>query len=331
MKNKVKIILVFLIPFFLFSSCKKDPIKSESTILTEYMASNDLDLNNILDGWITAGPKINIDTSDYSVADFYVIDLRGAADYEAGHIKDAHNTTLGNIIDEAEKANGKKILVICYTGQTAARGTSALRMLGYNAACLKWGMAGWHEDFAGKWDSNAKDLNHENWVTTGEPKALSDYDLPKINTGKNDGREILKAQVQKMLTNTSWTITNDVVLPSPGDYFVNNKWSQDSWDAYGHIKDINRIDEDLLLGGIKHLDASKTIVTYCYTGQTSAITNGWLEVLGYNCKSLLFGANGIVYTTVKDGKPTKSWKGAGSASENNFGYYNNNGDYFPPK
>ena len=327
----MKFALLFLIPFFLFTSCKKDPTKSETTILTEYMAQNNLDLTDILSGWITAGPKINIDTSNFAAPDYYIIDLRSSTDFDAGHIKDAHNTALANIIEEADKANGKKILVICYTGQTAARGTSALRILGYDAVSLKWGMSGWHEDFAGKWNANAKDLNHANWVTSGSPKALSHYDLPKIATNNKEGSSILKARVQKMLENASWTIKNDVLLDNPSNYFINNKWAQDSWDAYGHIKDINRIDEDLLLEGIRHLDASKTIVTYCYTGQTSAITNGWLEVLGYDCKSLLFGANGIVYTTVKNGKPQKSWKGAGSASENNFGYYNSNGDYTPPK
>jgi 3-mercaptopyruvate sulfurtransferase SseA len=45
--------------------------------------------------------------------------------------------------------------------------------------------------------------------------------------------------------------------------------------------------------GINNLDASKHIVTYCYTGQTSAVITAFLNVLGYNASSLLFGMNGL--------------------------------------
>ena len=77
------------------------------------------------------------------------------------------------------------------------------------------------------------------------------------------------------------------------------------------------------------------MVTYCYTGQTSAITTAWLDVLGYNGRSLLFGANGIVYSKLLNGvagsAPKKSWMGEGSGSEMNFGYYDSEGNLHLPK
>jgi rhodanese-related sulfurtransferase len=36
-------------------------------------------------------------------------------------------------------------------------------------------------------------------------------------------------------------------------------------------------------------------VLYCYTGQTSAYASGYLRLLGYDARSLLFGTNGMVY------------------------------------
>jgi filamentous hemagglutinin family protein len=36
-------------------------------------------------------------------------------------------------------------------------------------------------------------------------------------------------------------------------------------------------------------------VIYCYTGQTSAYLTGYLRVLGYDARSLLFGANGMIF------------------------------------
>ena len=108
-----------------------------------------------------------------------------------------------------------------------------------------------------------------------------------------------------------------------------------SWDAYGHINGAYRIDEELNINGLKYLDPSATIVTYCYTGQTSAITTAWLHALGYNnSKSLMFGVNGINHSDLVVGTAgsahKKSWKGEGSGSENNFGYYDSDGNFFGP-
>ena len=76
------------------------------------------------------------------------------------------------------------------------------------------------------------------------------------------------------------------------------------------------------------------MVTYCYTGQTSAITTAWLDVLGYDGRSLMFGANGIVHSKLLNGvagsAPKKSWKGVGSACEMNFGYYDSEGSLHNP-
>ena len=41
---------------------------------------------------------------------------------------------------------------------------------------------------------------------------------------------------------------------------------------------------------------------YCYTGQTSANMAAYLRVIGYNAKSLLFGANGMIYDDMTGGK-----------------------------
>ncbi len=324
MKNIFKFLFLFVfVPMLVTTSCKKDPVEStaEFDVLTKYLKDNNMDLSDITaPGWIKPGSAI-VDSATYGIPGYYIIDLRSPADFATGHIKDAHNATLTGILEAAALAD-KKILVVCYTGQTAARGTAALRLSGYSdAACLKWGMSGWNADFDSKWVSHAKDLGHANWVKTGTPAANKEFDHPKLSTGKTTGADILKARVAKMLT-LDWQVTNTEVLDAPGDYFINNKWSQSSWDTYGHITGAYRINEDLKVDGLKYLDSSKPMVTYCYTGQTSAITTAWLQVCGYeNARSLLFGANGINWSELRDGDAhKKSWHGAGSASELNFEY-----------
>jgi rhodanese-related sulfurtransferase len=44
---------------------------------------------------------------------------------------------------------------------------------------------------------------------------------------------------------------------------------------------------------LKTLSTEKPVVVYCYTGQTSSHVAAFLRVVGYDAKSLLYGANGM--------------------------------------
>jgi len=336
MKKIISLLLVMaFVPMLLTTGCKKEKVKTDFEILNEYAGLNNLDLSNVLDGWVIPASKLNVDPNDFSIQDYYIMDFRKAADFDAGHIKDAHNVSMGNLLSEAENAGGKPILCVCYTGQTAARATGLLRMAGYTAKTMKWGMAGWHADFAGKWDANATDYDSPNWVTSGEPATVSEFSTPDFSTGKSEGADILKDRINAAISNTTWTISKTDVLGNPENYFVNNFWPPESWNEYGHVKGAYRI-SDLKLETLKNLNPNETIVTYCYTGQTSSIVTAWLHVMGYDkAKSMLFGANGIVHTKLLNGTagsaPKKSWKGTGSSSANNLGYYDKDGNLHGPE
>jgi len=326
-----------LLPLLTFTSCRETEPETDSeyTILSEYVTSSTLDLSDILTGWVKPGSALTIDAVDYSIADYYIMDFRSATDFNTGHIKDAHNVAFANLLTDAPADKTTKILCVCYTGQTAARATGFLRMSGYaNAITLKWGMAAWHEDFQAKWETNATDYTSTNWTSTGTPATTATYGAPTLSTGKTTGADVLAARIQKALT-YEWTISKTDVLGTPTDYFINNKWPQVSWDEYGHINGAYRIHEDLKVSGLKNLNPAEKIVTYCYTGQTSAITTAWLHIMGYDkAKSLLFGANGIAHSTLVvgavDGGKKKSWKGDGSGSVLNQGYYDSTNTLHPP-
>jgi rhodanese-related sulfurtransferase len=336
MKNLIKFWVILLVPILLLTNCKDDPIEptvSEFETLTQYMAQNGLDLPDVLNGWVKPGTAVNVNTTDYSVPDYFVIDLRAQADYDIGHIKDAVRTTLVDVLATAELANGKPILVVCYTGQTAARATGALRLMGFEAYSLKWGMSGWHDNLAEKWKANFGDYASPNWLTTGEPPANAEFSEPIFTTGEADGAAILEARVRAAL-GMDWAVSKTNVLDNPDNYFINNKWPLASWNEFGHIAGAYRIDELLNLEGVKYLDPSETVVTYCYTGQTSSITTLWLDVLGYNGRSLMFGVNGIAHSSMLESDVgsahKKSWHGEGAGSECNFGYYDADGNLHQP-
>lgn len=335
MKNLLYVLLLALIPALFFTSCKDNddtvtPDKAEFELLQTYMAQNNLDLSNVLDGWVISGSGLTVDPVDFSVDGFYVMDIRSADDYNLGHINGAVNVAVPDALDAAENANGQPILLVCYTGQTAARVTGLLRIMGYNAKALKWGMSAWHTDFD-KWTANAVDVNSPNWLMSGDPVSFGNFDYPSFQTGEANGAAILENRVRQVLA-MDWIIKNDDVLANPGNYFINNKWAESSWTTFGHINGAYRIDEDLNLANLNYLDPVTPMVTYCYTGQTSAITTSWLQVLGYeNARSLKCGANAIVHSAlVNSSAAGKSWMGEGSGSQLNFGYYDSDGNLHNP-
>lgn len=70
------------------------------------------------------------------------VSIRSAKDYAAGHIKTAINLPWGKGMEEgfASLPADKKLIIYCYTGQTAGQTVAALRVLGYDAVSLKGGM-----------------------------------------------------------------------------------------------------------------------------------------------------------------------------------------------
>jgi len=341
MRQRISILIIaVIIPLFVATSCREyeEASVDEYSILTEYMKSTNKDFANIVDAtWVKAANTINVNVTDYSVPDYYVMDIRSAVDFDNGHIKGAVNVPLANILTAAPNAGTKPILVVCYTGQTAARAVAFLRLSGYTSHVLKWGMAGWHSAFQAKWTSNVAQLNHANWVTTGAPATVTQFSSPVLNTGKTTGEEILKARIAIALANAAWTVSKTDVLANPTNYFINNKWGQADWDTYGHITSAYRIDvaDGLNIDGLNKFNpAATTFVTYCYTGQTSSITSAWLNVVGFdNAKSLSFGANGIIWDNMKNGSVAirkSTWQGDLSAWNNNFGYYKTDGTYVSP-
>ncbi|WP_350449688.1 rhodanese-like domain-containing protein [Aminobacterium mobile] len=73
--------------------------------------------------------------------DVYILDIRKPEDFEKEHLEGAINvfwSEVGDHLDEIPK--DKKVVVCCYSGQSAGQVVSLMRLLGYNACSLKGGM-----------------------------------------------------------------------------------------------------------------------------------------------------------------------------------------------
>ncbi|MCE4563620.1 rhodanese-like domain-containing protein [Maribellus sp. CM-23] len=280
-------LLVALFATLTFTGCKEDITDSELgnyEVLTTYLKSNNLDISTVTSGFVMPAP------ADGNLSAKWIMDIRSAADFATAHIAGAHNVPFADILTTAATAD-KPILVVCYTGQTACYATSLLRLYGFSdAQALKWGMSGWNSQFD-KWTANCKDLTTEsNWTSTATE--AGSFDMPSWTSPTIDGASLLKERVEAAVAAGFKTAAGADVLASPDSYYVNNFLSEAHYTGFGHVKNAVRVNP-LSIDECAKLDPNAKVVTYCYTGQTSAVVTAYLNVLGFEAYSMTFGLNGV--------------------------------------
>lgn len=238
--------------------------------------------------------------------DQYIIDIRAAADYAAGHIEGAVNVPSTDVLTHYEANNlatKEVVAIVCYSGQTAAWVTGLMHTVGYtNVKDMKWGMSSWNATTSGSWVNNIGNTRASELVTTASPKAAAG-DLPTLDTGSEDAAEILRARVETVLAEGfgAAKTTNGDVFGNLAGFYIVNYWSQDHYD-WGHIPGAIQYTPKVDLNyttSLTTLPTDQTVAVYCYTGQTSAHVAGYLRVLGYDAKSIVFGVNAMNW----DGMP----------------------------
>ena len=301
MKKLFQLFFVFAIVNVVFiTGCKEssndDPtpaVKTEYELLSEHLVATGMDLDHVIKS--ASGNKFVAFPDDAAAAaSRYVIDLRSAEKFAEGHVEGAVNAKITDLLTEAANAGDKQIWIACYSGQTACFAAALLRMYGYpETQALKWGMSGWNVA-TDIWSGKVGDAGQGELVKDAAPDNV-EYPNPTLTTGKTTGEEILKARVEAVVE--QWgqaTVSGADVAANPSNYFVNNYFSTDHYVGFGHIDGAVRVNPlTIANGGVNYLDSSKPVVTYCYTGQTSAVITAFLRVLGYDAKSMLFGMNGL--------------------------------------
>ena len=237
--------------------------------------------------------------------DPFIIDYRAEADYNSGHIINAVRIPFGELINKVDDGTipkDKVILNVCYTGQTASAATAILNLLGYDAQNLLFGMCGVDTSIANgkKWSAQVAMDEHANDLETTAHTATETHEFPTLNTGETTAEAIIKARFQAVLASAGFPrISADDVWDNTGNYFIVNYWPENEYLNPGHIPGAYQFTPKSSLkrdAQLNLLPTDKTVVIYCYTGQTSAQVATYLTILGYDAKSLLYGFNGFAFS-----------------------------------
>ena len=319
MKNGKILLLSLLAVLFAFYSCDKDDetVVNEAEVLVNYLESADSPLGK--DYVSTDMPSITIAEDVHTLnvtGKVYIMDIRSADDFITGHIPNAVNVALGDIfthLDGMDLSSYDKVVIVCYSGQTASFAASLLRIMGYDKVySLKWGMCSWHTDFAGSWPSHIGNTYATSFTADATAKGEAG-DLPELTTGFTTGQEILEARADAVLLEGFSKVTNATVFGSPTDYYIVNYWSEAHYTNPGHYPGAIQYTPKLsmqLAEDLKTLPTDKKIAVYCYTGQTSAYLTAYLRLLGYDAYSVLYGANGMIYDALETSGADHQWTDA---------------------
>lgn len=309
---------VLLVSMMFFVSCAGgEDANTENTETTEVVELNEFDLlasyieengdfinSKKVPTMITA-EKVEANLGETQL----IIDMRSAKDFAvSGHIDGSLNMPAGEIFEYFMNNDTKtfeKVVLVCYSGQTASYVASILQMAGYsNAYVMKWGMSGWNPKFAkDKWLARASNKYADVLETTENVKAEAG-EYPEIITGYTTGEEIFNDRAGKVLYRgfSQASVKIDDIMADPSSFYIVNYWPKNLYDK-GHITGAVQYDPKTTLNRanfLSTLPTDKPVVVYCFTGQHAAFVAAYLNVLGYDARTISYGANSFMNQTMQD-------------------------------
>lgn len=236
--------------------------------------------------------------------DMFIIDVRGADDYDAGHVVGAVNMpfTNGSIGENVEFIpDNIPVYVYCYSGQTASQVTSVLNVAGKDVTNVR---GGWNRGIS-------KVDGFEAYVSTDPVEIPEDvYEMDA---------DLVAAVVDYFDTVASYNGTDfanqnvsvdfvKALVEAESDDYVILSVRQAADYAEAHVPGaINIPFGKGMEEGFADLPKDQPIIVYCYTGHTASQTVGILRLLGFEAYNMAFGM-GSVETGV-------GWLGAGLDTE----------------
>lgn len=314
---KFKIILFFAVSIF-FVSCLEDTMVSnlqinlnDSALLIKYIEDNG-DFPNSID----APASISAQEVFDNINTLWIIDIRNRDEYIQGHIENSFNILPERLLNTVDSLNNiqplRRIVLVGKNGQETSYYTCLLRIAGYNNVFnLHFGMASWNNDFAVEWFNalgvtsgivnynntlydklNLSDLPMltfpENVITTQE-KLFYRLNILFNEGFNNDFQYLSSLDITDQTYSVCYGIGRLYYAPTFVPYGEAGHPQKTTWYQTSPLYEF-RSSEDL-----QTLPADKTIIVYSGDGHESACIVAYLRFLGYEAKSLLYGANQLFY------------------------------------
>jgi rhodanese-related sulfurtransferase len=281
---------------------------NESEILAKYLEANGNLINTTTTVLISAD---NVRSGQTNKLNQAVLDIRIACDFTSkGHIEGAVNIQIKDIpwyyiynkLDSLDK-----VIIVCATGQASSYAAMLMRYYGFNNVyALNFGMSGWNQG-CDSWSGYLSDNRAAQFVTN-ETMKNNKGALPLISTGKSTGSDILAARL-KIISEAGFNnvqCSNENVFINLSDYYVIDYCPYEQY-LKGHIPGAVNIVPGEGLGlntNLKTIPTDKPVIIYCATGEASAAAASFLRLLGYDAHSILYGNNGMNYSTMQGRKFT---------------------------
>ncbi|MCO1601881.1 rhodanese-like domain-containing protein [Desulfosporosinus nitroreducens] len=271
------------------STPAEDPAKEIKGAIETYF--NDIG-SNVKNSYKIAEKDLK-DELDKNPDKYAVLDLRRAEDYAKGHIKGAINVPYGpdiakNLDSIRAIAKDKTLIVACYTGQTAGQTNSLLNVAGIKTLSLNSGMGG----------SSTVGFETRGWLGQKYPTVTEPTAMPTVPAVASKSKAIDEAvkkyfnEVPKDSYKIDLPVMKDALAKEADKYYIVDVRTAVDY-AKGHIKGAVNIpygpDVAKNLDSIKDKSKGKTVVVYCYTGQTAGQTDSLLNIFGIPTKSLNYG------------------------------------------
>jgi rhodanese-related sulfurtransferase len=193
----------------------------------------------------------------------------------------------------------KQIVVYSYNGHLGDQLATLLKLVGYDAKNLKWGITSWTRDKAvapGRYEQSQDCTAQRVDDTTNE--ATGQFALPVVrNTASGDPREIIRAAAEAFAkSGKDVTISADDLFNRQRDHNPANRpliLNVDDVAVYskGHIFGAVNIPYKVLFksDNLRKLNNKKQIVVYSHDGHAGNQATALLNILGYDAMSLKWG------------------------------------------
>jgi len=218
--------------------------------------------------------KAMIDNGD----DFYLLSVRAAEDFAKAHIEGAVNVPYGaTMIDNLTNVpKDKKVVVYCYSGQTAGQAVAAMRLLGYDAVSLNGGMGVGANAPIG-WTNKGYSVVSVSTVEDGVDGYFSEMPDHIYKIGQTDFLDKVKAGDDMVV----------IDIRSAADYETAHVQGAISLPWGGTA----------ISDGLKFISQDKEVFIYCVSGQTAGQTVMAMNLAGINARSVNLGYKFGIATT----------------------------------